>query len=436
MSLLEQRAFACARESGTPLYCFSGARVEQALRCWRRFTASLALPADTFYSVKTNYLPQLLGQLKGSGIGAEVTSPREWQLARDIHPASAIIVNGVGKAGGLLQTVLAAEAPPRLINVETDTEVDILSAAAPRQPVSVGVRVRVPGVSGQNGSDPTECWLRGADKFGWPTDSDAIISVAKRLATAPGIDLEAVHLHLGGQIVAADIYDRALDGLCELLARLDDAGINIRTLDLGGGLASGWVAKRRTGPLADLAIAAGLHVETTVQQEPDLPAIAAVTADHARLLRAHGVQRILLEPGRMLAEPAMLAVAAVIATRREDGRDLAVVDIGTNALHCWRGNETRPLRFADLADASPRRYDLVGPLCHRSDRFGTVDVPGTLRPGSLVAFDAVGAYSLGDWIANAWDRPAVVDLDDGAVLWQATAPSPIFTTQTALEYQP
>lgn len=434
--LFEQKMFADAREAGTPAYCFSTARVEQAVRRWRRFTESLPLPVETFYSVKTNYLPQLLWQLSSAGIGAEVTSLREWQLARDIHPARAIIVNGIGKAAGLLQDVLSGDEAPQLINIETDTEIDILADSTPNWTVPVGLRVRIPTVSGQNGSDPSEGWARGTGKFGWPTTSQGVIGAAKRLAGLPRADIEALHLHLGGQLVAANVYDRAISALCGLLERLSDEGIRIRMLDLGGGLASGWVAKRRTGPLADLAIAAGLTVATDVQQEPDLGGIAGVIDQFAPLLRSYGIEKIVLEPGRILAEPAMLAVATVIAIRHEDDRDVAVVDIGTNALHCWRGNETRPLHYDNLADANPHRYDLYGPLCHRSDRFGTIEAPGTLKPGSLIAFDAVGAYSLGDWIANAWDRPAVVDLDDGAILSPATAPSEIFTTEFSPEYQP
>jgi diaminopimelate decarboxylase len=434
--VLERQVFTAVREVGTPAYCFSSARVEQAVRRWRRFTESLPLPAETFYSVKTNYLPQLLWQLSNAGIGAEVTSLREWQLARAIHPAGAIVVNGVGKTAGLLQAVLDGDEPPRLVNVETDTEIDVLAAAAPAWRVPVGLRVRIPSLSGQNGSDPSEGWARGAGKFGWPTTGQAVIDAAKQLGSLSHVDLAAVHLHLGGQIVAADVYDCAVSGLCGLLERLDGAGVRVRTLDLGGGLASGWVAKRRTGPLADLAIAAGLDVATKVQQEPDLAGIARVIDHFAPLLRAYGIENIVLEPGRILAEPAMLAVASVIAIRHEDDRDVAVVDIGTNALHCWRGNETRPLHYDNLPDANPHRYDLYGPLCHRSDRFGTIQTPGTLQPGSLIAFDAVGAYSLGDWIANAWDRPAVLDLDDGAILSPAAAPSEIFTTEFSPEYQP
>src|SRR5207244_269731 len=129
----------------------------EAARRFRRFTEALPLPVETYYSVKTNYLPQLLWQVKGVGIGVEVTSLREWQLARTVYPASTIVVNGIGKAAGLLQASLT-DGPPRLINIETDTEIDILGTARVDQPVPVGIRVRIAGLSGQNGSDPTEAW--------------------------------------------------------------------------------------------------------------------------------------------------------------------------------------------------------------------------------------------------------------------------------------
>lgn len=435
LSQHEQRVFAAARESGTPLYGLCTTRVDAAVRRWNRFVEALPLPVESYYSVKTNYLPQVLWQLKTAGIGAEVTSPREWRLARGLHEPSAIVVNGIGKAGGLLHEVLSGSTP-RLVNIETDTEIDIVTSAVSDQPVPVGLRVRIPTLTGQNGSDPSESWARGTGKFGWPANSETAIAAARRLAEAPGADLEALHLHLGGQIVTADVYERALSALSALLERLNGAGIRIRTLDLGGGLASGWVAKRRTGPLAALAEAAGLPVDVVVQQEPDLAGIASVFHEYAALLRAYGIERLLLEPGRFLAEPSMTAVATVIAVRHEDGRDVAVVDIGTNALHCWRADETRPLYFDGYAPGEPRRYVLVGPLCHRGDTFGTVEVPGTLKPGALVAFGAVGAYSLGDWIANAWDRPSVVDIADGAILWPAAAPSDIFASAFDPEFTP
>ncbi|MGH3518484.1 MAG: hypothetical protein ACRDQ7_13905 [Haloechinothrix sp.] len=43
--------------------------------------------------------------------------------------------------------------------------------------------------------------------------------------------------------------------------------------------------------------------------------------------------------------------------------------------------------------------------------------PADLLPGTRVCLDVVGAYSIGDWIANSWLRPPVVGIDS-SVLWR------------------
>jgi diaminopimelate decarboxylase len=203
-----------------------------------------------------------------------------------------------------------------------------------------------------------------------------------------------------------------------LLERLLTEGITVTTLDLGGGIASGMVTKRRSGPLFATARLAGIDLSARVQKVPDLEGFAAVINGYADRLASLGVTRLIFEPGRYLAEPSMLAVARVIAVRQDGARRTAVLDIGTNALKCWRANETRPISFSQNAGQAMARVELTGPLCHRSDTFGSVLAPDPLEVGSLVCFDAVGAYTLSDWIANTWHRPAVYH-EDGSALWAA-----------------
>ncbi|MEY9846135.1 diaminopimelate decarboxylase [Streptacidiphilus sp. BW17] len=421
-----KKAFALAETHGTPLFCYSATRLADATRAFRVFTDGLPLPTETYYSYKTNYLPRLCEDLASMGIGAEVTSLHEWRLARSLHQPSSILVNGIGKAAGLLRAALDGE-PPRLINIETDSEIDILCTRPPAAPpVRVGLRIRVPGLTGETGADPTEGWQRGETKFGWSSTGEAILAAAKRLAASDNVILEALHLHLGGQLVAATTFERALAGVCALLDRLAALDISVTSLDLGGGLASGWVEKRRKGPLLQLAQTLGVLMQPAVQKAPDLAGITAVVTDYAARLRMRGVEQLLFEPGRYLAEPALSAVASVVAVRHDDDRNTAVLDIGTNALHCWRGDETRPVHIGRVPIQAELTYELVGPLCHRSDTFGRVTVPGPLTPGTLIGLDAVGAYSLGDWIANAWDRPGVFHLEEAMPLWHPQAPAEIF----------
>jgi diaminopimelate decarboxylase len=114
----------------------------------------------------------------------------------------------------------------------------------------------------------------------------------------------------------------------------------------------------------------------------------------------------------------MLAVAQAVAARNDGRRRHTVLNLGTNSLKCWRSNETRPMSFDLLGGAPAETVELVGPLCHRSDTFGKITTQGPILVGSLVCFDAVGAYTLGDWIANTWRRPAVY-AEDGTLLWES-----------------
>ncbi|MFJ9420034.1 diaminopimelate decarboxylase family protein [Streptomyces sp. NPDC101227] len=420
---LHSQAFALGRQRETPFYVFSPTRLSSALDRFNRFTSGLPFPTETYYSYKTNYLPALCDQIADAAVGSEITSPTEWAAARQRHQSNRIVVNGIGKcADGLLQRIAdEVSTAPRLVNLETDTEVSIVAQRSPEaDPLPVGLRVTVPSVSGELGRDPSEHWNRGVTKFGWSADGNAVLNAARALAGNRAVRLEALHLHFGSQLVSAARYDIVLQRLCDLLQRLTSIGATVSTLDLGGGLASGWVTKRRTGPLFDLIKVLGLPTPKSQQKAPDLDGITAALHKHAARLSDLGVTRLILEPGRYLAEPAMVAVSKVIAVRRDGARRHAVVDLGTNGLHCWRGNETRPIAFDPSAKGEPEEIKLVGPLCHRSDSFGTVTAPSQLQPDDLVCFDAVGAYSLGDWVANAWPRPPVLG-EDGSLLW--TPPS-------------
>lgn len=413
------RAFELADTHGTPLLVFSPQRLQSAVDRLRAFAAKLPFPAEIYYSYKTNYLPDLCARLSNWEIGAEVTSVLEYDLASRYCTPSRIVVNGIGKMAGLLQRVRPATWP-RLVNLETDTEIEHLQTlASDGDPLRVGLRVCLSGVSGERGSDPSVHWRRGAVKFGWDSAGVDVIRAAGAVASAPAAVLEALHVHAGSQIVSARFYKAVLAKTCALLQRLRAAGVTtVTALDIGGGLASGWVSKRRIGPLFETLQAVGLPVPAGEQLAPDLDGIAAVFQGNASRLRHLGIRSLILEPGRFLAEPTMTALATVLAVRRDGARRHAVLDLGTNALHCWRSDETRPIVFDHAETGGPVvPWTLVGPLCHRNDSFATVYGPADLHPGTRVCLDAIGAYSIGDWIANTWLRPPVV-ATDGAVVWR------------------
>lgn len=416
-----RQAFELAAVRPTPFLLLSNSRLRESIGRFHQFATSLPFPVEPYYSFKTNYLPALCTEVVGQGFGAEVTSVLEWELARKLVPASSIVVNGIGKQAGLLEQVLQDDAP-RLINVETDTEVERLCRHSDGR-LRVGVRVHVPGVTGEEGGDPTEHLGKKPSKFGWSAAGRQIVDVMVRLSQAKHVTVDALHIHLGGQLVSAQIFGRALSQVCDLLKRLSARGVQVPTLDIGGGLASGFVEKRRRGPLYELASALGVPAEPIVQSSADLDGISKVFGEYAHTLDGLGVTQLIAEPGRFIAEPAMLAVSSIVSIRHDDTASCAVLDIGTNAVGCVRGDEQRRI-VLDCKQPSETEvdYDLVGPLCHRSDTFGRITAPANLEPGALVCIDAVGAYAFGDWIANTWLRPPVFT-EDGREIWRGQLPA-------------
>lgn len=413
---LYARAFELARAHGTPLFLFCGSRLAAAAARFQAFMASIDFPVRASYSYKTNYLPALCNALHDFGFDAEITSTLEWNLATQLVDADGITVNGLGKTRSLIREV--GLHPPRIINVETDSEIDVLEAEVrDRESLRVGIRVCFSDIR-QTGSDPSEelSTMRRSSKFGWELAGDAFLKAVARAVHSPVLDFSALQFHLGGQIVSADLYLTALDRLLDVI---EVHSLAVGTVSLGGGLASGWVAKRRRGPLFDLMTALGAEPAAEPQREPELEELARGLRERRIRLGATGVTELAFEPGRILAEPAMMLVAQVLSRRIDGERIHVVLDAGVNMLPACRSDEERPVVFEHDVDSQRGVLgELVGPLCHRGDRLGgSVPLPADVKVGSLVCIDAVGAYTFSDWVANAWLRPGVLDIHSEEWLW-------------------
>ena len=412
-----QQALALAEQFPTPLFAWVSARALDAAERLRSTFDDVGMPIEWFYSYKTNYLPALCRLLHAHGFGAEVTCDEEWVLAAGMEAKPRLVVNGPSKSGRLLRA--ACEGGAWLVNLETDTDVDALEHAAgnARKPVRVGLRVSLP-MAGQRGLDPSESWrAKGTSwQFGWALDGPGLPRALARVQRLPNVRLVALQAHLGGQIVDARMHLRAMDALIRLLRTWRSMTRTVEVLDLGGGFASGFVEKRRRGPLFELAQAMGIPTPTRVQREPELAMLAAGIRARQHACHQVGIQQLAFEPGRIVAEPAMVLVTRVVGRRDDGGRRHVVLDAGRGIAPSVRSDERRPIYFSrESAERVPAV--LVGPHCHRGDVIQHCSVPTNLQVGDVVAIDAVGAYSLSEWAAHARRRPGVVDVQSGEWVW-------------------
>src|SRR5512145_2741989 len=131
---------AVAAAVGTPFYCYSTATLE---RHYRVFAGAFAdVPALVCYAMKANSNQAVIKTLARLGAGADVVSEGELKRARAAGvPADKIMFSGVGKTAREL--ALAVDEDILCVNVESEAELELLSAIAASKGRRIDVSVRV-----------------------------------------------------------------------------------------------------------------------------------------------------------------------------------------------------------------------------------------------------------------------------------------------------
>jgi diaminopimelate decarboxylase len=384
-----------AEVTGTPVYLYSHAAIEAAYRELDRGLGSLS--HTLCFAVKSNGNLSILNRLARMGSGFDIVSGGELDHLRRIGVrGDRIVFSGVGKDQHEIREALNYRAAPRrgqpgilLFNVESEAELEVLVGEAARQvqrgnaPPGVAVRVN-PDV--QAGGHPHIATGRHEHKFGldWPG--------ARRLYLAHRdsrwIRWQGISAHIGSQITSLEPFRRAVGRLAGYLEGLRRAGIELRYLDVGG----------------------GLGVRYTDQQVPTRATYARLVAQLVRKLGVH----LLLEPGRSIIAPAGVLLTRVLYTKTNRGKTFVVVDSAMNdlmrpALYGAIHPITKVRREKGERGIPSERVDIVGPVCETGDCF-LHDWPlGEVQKGEVLAIWTAGAYGMAQASNyNARRRPAEI----------------------------
>ncbi|MHA1536161.1 MAG: diaminopimelate decarboxylase [Alphaproteobacteria bacterium] len=352
-----------AQEVGTPFYCYSSAGIRRA---YENFASALGgLDAHIAYAVKANGNLAVIATFAALGAGADVVSEGEVRraLAAGVPPGR-IVFSGVGKTEAELEMALRAGVTQ--INVESEVELNTLSAVAQRIGVTARVSLRVnPDV------DPiTHAKIstgRKENKFG--IDTGRIMAAFAHAEALPGLEPDGLAVHIGSQLTDIEPFRHAFTILATLVREMRGAGHTLRRLDLGGGL--GIAYGEEPGPSA--AAYADLVRETVGDLDCQLT----------------------FEPGRALIGNAGVLVTRVTLVKDGASRRFVVLDAAMNDL-------TRPALYnaehAIVAVAEPAAgaelhpFDIVGPVCETGDTFALGRALPPVRAGDLLAICSAGAY--------------------------------------------
>jgi diaminopimelate decarboxylase len=381
------RSSALAEEFGTPLvvYC------EETVRARAQAYREAAPEAVTLYGSKAFPTTALLSLFAGLGLGADVSTLGELELAlRAGVPAELIVVHGNNKSDEELRR--AAEAEAWLVVLDAADESERAAAAGVKR-----VLVRVtPGIDADT-HDAIKTGHRGS-KFGLPPD-EALRLVAH--ARDVGLDVQGLHVHLGSQLLDVSPARFSVDWLAGFAAECrSELGWTPAVVDAGGGLGIRYVE-------TDTAPSIGDFVRTIVDR-----------VERAWALHALPAPRLVVEPGRSLVGQAgvtLYRVGVVKGTATTSA--FVAVDGGMS-------DNPRPQLYeaqftARLATRMDEPASDVYTVCGKHCESGDVLVERAPLPpparGDLLAVPATGAYTLAMASNyNALPRPAAVLVADGS----------------------
>jgi diaminopimelate decarboxylase len=362
-----------AERYGTPLYVYA---LDVMSRQVAELRAALPQAVELAYAVKANPALAVVGHIASLGLGADVSSAGELEVARLAGVAAhKVMFTGPGKRDDELR--LAVRAGVRAVTVESRGEFERLERIAAAERVVVPVLLRA-AVSVEVGLERVRLvGDDGAGKFGM--DREDLLAAARSAVRSSHVDLLGIHAFGASNVVDATALARHMAWTCDLAREVaTSAGFRLRLVDVGGGL--------------------GIPYEPD-DRAIDLAAFGRLVAGLVDRLEGHPVTRdarILVEPGRYLVGSAGAYIARVVDRKRVEGRHVVVLDGGVH--HVLRpalvGQEHRVRslgrRAGTGANAVP--VTIAGPLCSGLDILAAQTVMPVPDVGELVAVLDVGAY--------------------------------------------
>ncbi|MBM7424623.1 diaminopimelate decarboxylase [Spongiibacter marinus] len=350
-----------AQHYGSPCYVYSRAYLEQ------RFTEySDALQGQDHlvcYAVKANSNIAVLNVLARLGAGFDIVSVGELERVLAAGgQADRVVFSGVGKTAEEMRRAL--EVGIYCFNVESEAELERLNEVAGEFGSKAPVSIRVNPDVDANTHPYISTGLRD-NKFG--IDIARAPAVYARAASLEHLDVKGVDCHIGSQLTDTSPFLDTVDRLLALLDELAAQGIQIKHLDLGGGLG--------------------------VRYRDEVP---PSTADYIAAIRQRLGDRavkLMFEPGRSIAANAGVLLTKVEFLKLNPHKNFAIIDAAMNDM-------LRPSLYQawmDLLPVNPRSdgearlYDVVGPVCETGD-FLAKDRELRIESGDLLALASSGAY--------------------------------------------
>ncbi|MDM1763511.1 MULTISPECIES: diaminopimelate decarboxylase [unclassified Acinetobacter] len=350
-----------AQQFGTPLYVYSKATFEKHYLDMDK--AFAFIDHQICFAVKSNSNLAVLNVLAKLGSGFDIVTGGE--LARVLAAggdASKIVFSGLGKQEADIQKAL--EVGIACFNVESYAELDRIQKVAAQLGKKAPISLRVnPDVDAK--THPYISTGLKENKFGIP--SDVVFETYQYAASLPNLDVVGIDCHIGSQLTETQPFVDALDRVIAMIEQLKELGINLKHIDIGGGL--GVTYKDETPPTV---------TEYANAMRPALEKLGL---------------KVYMEPGRSISANAGVLLTKVDLLKPTNHRNFAIIDAAMNDLirpslyQAWMDIQAVTPR----TDVETKTWDLVGAICETGDFLGK-ERDLALQENDILAVMGAGAY--------------------------------------------
>ncbi len=361
---------------GSPLYVYSQTDIENN---WREFDQAFGShPHLICYAVKANSNLAVLNTLAKIGSGFDIVS--EGELERVLAAggqANRCVFSGVAKTAREIKRAL--EVGVRCFNVESASELDRIESVAQSLNTQAPISIRVnPNVDAK--THPYISTGLKENKFG--VDIDDAINLYQQANNSEYLNIQGLDCHIGSQLTEVSPFLDALDKVLELVDQLNQQGITIAHLDLGGGVGIQY------------------NDEQTINIKSYIEAMIAKV----------GNIEIILEPGRAIVGNSGIFITKVEFLKQNSKHSFAIIDGAMNDLlrPSFYDAYHHVLPVDENANGVQASWDLVGPICETGD-FLAKGRELSLSQGDYLALMSAGAYGF-TMSSNYNSRPRVAEV--------------------------
>ncbi len=376
-----------AKEVGTPCYIYSHATLIRHFRAYDN--AFKNVPHIIAFAMKANSNLAILRLMAKEGSGVDIVSGGElFRALKAGVPPSKIVFAGVGKNADEIRDALKADI--LMFNVESSAEIHAINDVA----ASVGKKARVALRINPDIDPKTHPYIStGLKKSKFGIAADRALEEFKVASSLGYIEVVGVHAHIGSQLTEVTPFVESLKKVVTLIGALKGLGINIRYLNIGGGL--------------------GI---TYSDEKPPLP---QDLSDAVSPLVTGLDLTLVMEPGRVIVGNAGILVTKAIYEKVGEAKRFIIVDAAMNDLirpSLYSAyHEIRPVSES-LLQRTKHVVDVVGPVCESGDFLAKDRTLPEVKPGDLLAVMSAGAYGF-VMASNYNSRPRVPEVlvKDGEV---------------------